>query len=269
MKLAVTGKGGVGKTTVVAGLARVLADRGHKVLAIDADPASNLALALGFPKDQRLAPIAEMRELIEERTEAKAGSMGGFFKLNPRVDDLPDRFTLEKNGIRLMVMGTVRKGGGGCVCPENVLVRTLVAHLLLGRKEVVILDMEAGVEHLGRATASAVDKLIVVVEPGQRSVEVAQKIRQLAGDIGLKNIGLVGNKIRGEGDREFLLKRISDLPFLGFIAYDLKVVEADQAGKPPYLENPEFLRAMGEIVDQLTGEPRAEGLERGVKKKRS
>jgi CO dehydrogenase maturation factor len=251
MKLAVTGKGGVGKTTVVAGLARVLADRGRKVLVIDADPASNLALALGFPRDQRLTPIAEMKELIEERTEAKPGSMGGFFKLNPRVDDLPERYSLEKDGIRLMVMGTVQRGGGGCVCPENVMVRTLVAHLLLGRNEAVILDMEAGVEHLGRATAQAVNKLIVVVEPGQRSLEVAQKIRQLAADIGLKNIGLVGNKVRGQGDREFLREKMPDLPFLGFITYDPKVVEADLSGTPPYQGNPDFLQSMGGIVDQL------------------
>ncbi|MCX5919121.1 MAG: AAA family ATPase [Deltaproteobacteria bacterium] len=251
MKLAVTGKGGVGKTTVVVGVARVLADRGRKVLVIDADPASNLALALGFPRDQRLTPIAEMKELIEERTGAKPGSMGGFFKLNPRVDDLPDKYSLEKDGIRLMVMGTVQKGGGGCVCPENVMVRTLVAHLLLGRNEVVILDMEAGVEHLGRATAQAVNKLIVVVEPGQRSLEVAQKIRRLAGDIGLKNLALVGNKIRGEGDRKFLLEKMPDLPFLGFIDYDPKIVEADLSGTPPYEENPAFLQSMKGIVDRL------------------
>jgi CO dehydrogenase maturation factor len=251
MKLAVTGKGGVGKTTVVAGLARVFADRGQKVLAIDADPASNLALALGFPPDQRLTPISAMKELIEERTESKTGSLGGFFKLNPRVDDLPDKYTLIKDGIRLMVMGTVQKGGGGCVCPENVMVRTLVAHLLLGRDEVVILDMEAGVEHLGRATAQAVDKLIIVVEPGQRSLEVAQKIRQLAADIGLKNIGLVGNKIRKQADREFLLERMPEIPFLGFLSYDSKIVEADLSGEPPYKDNPEFLRVMAEIVERI------------------
>lgn len=237
-------------------MAHVLAERGQKVLAIDADPVSNLALALGFPKDQRLTPIAEMKELIEERTEAKSGSMGGFFKLNPRVDDLPDKYTLENDGIRLMVMGTVQKGGGGCVCPENVMVRTLVTHLLLLRGEVVILDMEAGVEHLGRATAQAVDKLIVVVEPGQRSLEVAQKIRRLAADIGLKNIGVVGNKIRKEADREFLLSHMPDFHFLGFLPYDPRVVEADLGGVPPFLNNPEFLKEMAKIVDKIgTGRP--------------
>jgi CO dehydrogenase maturation factor len=236
----------------VAGLARVLSERGQKVLAIDADPASNLALSLGFPKDQRLTPIAEMKGLIEERTETKSGSQGGFFKLNPRVDDLPDQYTLERDGIRLMVMGTVQKGGGGCVCPENVLLRTLVSHLLLRRGEVVILDMEAGVEHLGRATAQAVDKLIVVVEPGQRSLEVAQKIRQLASDIGLKNIGVVGNKIRREADREFLLSRMTDFQFLGFLPYDSRVIEADLAGIPPYKDNPEFLKEMEGIVGNIS-----------------
>ncbi len=251
MKLAITGKGGVGKTTIVAGLAYVLAQRGHKVLAIDADPASNLALALGIPPGGRLTPIVEMKELIEERTEAKTGSMGGFFKLNPKVDDLPEKYTIEKDGIRLMVMGTVQKGGGGCVCPENVMVKTLVAHLLLGRGEVVIMDMEAGVEHLGRATAQAVDKLIVVVEPGQRSLDVAQKIRKLAGDIGLKNIALVGNKIRSAGDKEFLKGKLPDFSFLGFLSFDPKVLEADQGARPPFLDNPQFLKEIGEIADGL------------------
>jgi CO dehydrogenase maturation factor len=251
MKIAVTGKGGVGKTTIVAGLARVLAQREQKVLAIDADPASNLALALGFPRNLRLVPIAAMKELIEERTGASSGSMGGFLKLNPRVDDLPEKYTLERDGIRLMVMGTVQKGGGGCVCPENVMVRALVAHLILQRGEVVILDMEAGVEHLGRATAQAVDKLVVIVEPGQRSLEVAQKIRELAEDIGLKNIVAVGNKIRQDADREFLLGRMPDLPFVGFLPFDPKIIEADLTGNPPYVDNPDFLRSMGEIVDRI------------------
>jgi len=241
----------VGKTTVVAGLARAFANQGDRVLAIDADPASNLTQALGFSPDQRLTPIAEMKDLIAERTGSKPGSMGGYFKLNPKVDDLPEKYYLEKEGVRLMVMGTVQKGGGGCVCPENVLVRTLVAHLLLRKGEVVIMDMEAGIEHLGRATAQAVDRLIVVVEPGQRSLEVARRIQQLAGDIGLRNIGLVGNKIRGERDEEFLRSHMAAFTFLGFVPYDPRIVEADLAGKPSYEENPEFLQAMRGIVEQM------------------
>ncbi len=251
MKLAVTGKGGVGKTTVVAGLAHLLAEKGKKVLAIDADPASNLAAALGFSPDRRLTPISEMKDLIEERTEAKPGAMGGFFKLNPRVDDLPERFTLEKDGVRLMVMGTVQKGGGGCVCPENVMLRTLVSHLLLGRNEVVIMDMEAGIEHLGRATAQAVDRLIVVVEPGRRSLEVAGRIRQLAADIGLTKIGWVGNKVRSAADMEFLAAGMKDIPSLGSLSYDPRVVQADLEGKPPYEGNPDFVREMSAVVERL------------------
>ena len=167
------------------------------------------------------------------------------------MDDLPEKYSLEKDGIRLMVMGTVQKGGGGCVCPENVMVRTLVAHLLLGRNEVVILDMEAGVEHLGRATASAVDRLIVVVEPGRRSLEVAEKIRKLAGDIGIKNISFIGNKIRGEEDRKFLQSQMRDFDFLGFIPYDSRVVEADLNGAPPFGGNPDFRERMQEIIGKL------------------
>jgi CO dehydrogenase maturation factor len=192
-----------------------------------------------------------MKELIAERTESKPGSMGGYFKLNPKVDDLPEKYFLEKEGVRLMVMGTVQKGGGGCVCPENVLVRTLVAHLLLRQGEVVILDMEAGIEHLGRATAQAVDRLIVVVEPGQRSLEVARRIQQLAGDIGLKNIGVVGNKVRGEKDETFLRGHLGAFPLLGFVSYDPRIVEADLAGRPSYEENPEFLQTLRGIVGQL------------------
>lgn len=251
MKLAVTGKGGVGKTTVVAGLARAYADQGFKVLAIDADPASNLALALGFSQDHRLRPIVEMKELIEERTEAKLGAMGGLFKLNPRVEDLPDKFSLEKDGIRLMVMGTVQKGGGGCVCPENVMVKNLVAHLLLDRKEIVILDMEAGIEHLGRATASAVNRLIIIVEPGRRSLEVAQKIKQLAADIGLRNLGWIGNKVRNEADREFLFQHMGGIPFLGFLSHNSQIIEADLRGIPPFIHNPQFMEEIKAIAQKI------------------
>jgi CO dehydrogenase maturation factor len=251
MKLAVTGKGGVGKTTLVAGLAWAFAEEGLKVLAIDADPASNLAQALGFSPEQRLTPIAEMKELIAERTGSQPGSMGGFFKLNPRVEDLPEKYVLERDGIRLMVMGTVQKGGGGCVCPENVLVRALVSHLLLRKGEVVILDMEAGVEHLGRATAAAVDALIVVVEPGRRSLEVAGKIRKLAADIGLKSIAMVGNKVREEADRKFLQEQMAEFPFLGFLAYDPLVIEADLSGTPPFIGNPAFREAIKIICRRI------------------
>jgi CO dehydrogenase maturation factor len=180
MKLAVSGKGGVGKTTFSALLARTLSDQGMKVLAIDADPDANLAAALGIADADKVTPIAEMKELIFERTGAQPGTIGGFFKLNPKVDDIPDTLSVRLDNIKLMRLGSVKKGGAGCLCPESTLLKALVTHVVLGRDEVVIMDMEAGIEHLGRATAQAVDKLIVVVEPGRRSIDTAEHIRRLA-----------------------------------------------------------------------------------------
>ncbi len=234
MKLAVSGKGGVGKTTFSALLIRTLNDQGKRVLAIDADPDANLAAALGIPDAEKIVPIAEMKELIFERTEAQPGSIGGFFKLNPKVDDLPDSLSAKLENIKLMRLGGVKKGGGGCICPESTLLRALMLHIVLARDEVVVMDMEAGIEHLGRATASAVDKLIVVVEPGRRSMDTAGHIKKLASEIGLKNIALVGNKIRGEKDEEFLKKHLSDYEFLGFIRQDEALIEADLDGVSPY-----------------------------------
>jgi CO dehydrogenase maturation factor len=234
MKLAVSGKGGVGKTTFSALLIRTLNDQGKRVLAIDADPDANLASALGIPDAHKIVPIAEMKDLIFERTEAQPGSMGGFFKLNPKVDDLPDSLSAKLDNIKLMRLGGVKKGGGGCICPESTLLRALMLHIVLARDEVVVMDMEAGIEHLGRATASAVDKLIVVVEPGRRSMDTAGHIKKLASEIGLKNIVLVGNKIRGQKDEDFLKKHLSDFEFLGFIRQDEALIEADLDGVSPY-----------------------------------
>ena len=229
MKIAISGKGGVGKTLLTALLAKIFTESGYSVLAIDADPSANLGATLGFPHPQEIVPISEMADLIEERTGARPGKSAPFFKLNPKVDDLPEKYWVEHNGIKLMVMGRIKKGGSGCYCPENALLQALVNHLLLQRNEVVILDMEAGVEHLGRATAKAVDKLIVVVEPGRRSIETAYTISKLAQDIGLHNIAVVGNKVRGQAEKEFLISSLADFKFLGFIPYDQAVVDADLA----------------------------------------
>jgi CO dehydrogenase maturation factor len=234
MKLAVSGKGGVGKTTFAALLIRTFNEQGKRVLAIDADPDANLAAALGIPNPQSITPIANMKALIEERTGAKGGSMGSFFRLNPKVDDLPERLSVAMDHIKFMRLGGVKKGGGGCICPESTLLKTLVTHILLARDEVVVMDMEAGIEHLGRGTASAVDKLIVVVEPGRRSVDTAHNIKRLATDIGLNRIFLVGNKIRGEADRKFLEKYVIGLEWLGFLPYDEEIIEADLSGESPY-----------------------------------
>ena len=251
MKLAISGKGGVGKTTFASFLIRALADRGNKVLAIDADPDANLAQALGVKGSGDITPISEMKALIEERTEAKVGSMGSFFKLNPKVDDLPDKLSLQVDGIRVMVLGGVKKGGGGCICPESTLLKNLVRHLVLARNEFIVLDMEAGLEHLGRGTAMAVDRLIVVVEPGRRSIETAYQIRNLADDIGLKKLSLVGNKIRSEKDTLFLKTNMPEFDFIGFIPFVPDIIEADLEGVPPFEKDREGLRAVKDMIETL------------------
>ncbi|MFC1860230.1 AAA family ATPase, partial [Chloroflexota bacterium] len=232
MKIAISGKGGVGKTLLASLLSTVSVECGYSVIAIDADPDANLAATLGFPHSEKITPISKMSALIEERTGVKPGQAAPYFKLNPKVDDIPEKYSLTHNGIRLMVMGRIKKGGSGCYCPENALLRALLVHLLVGRNEVVILDMEAGIEHLGRGTAGAVDKLIIVVEPGRRSVETAYTITKLAKDIGLQNIAIVGNKVRSQTEREFLTSSLPGLEFLGFIPYDQAIVEADLADLP-------------------------------------
>jgi CO dehydrogenase maturation factor len=231
LKIAISGKGGVGKTTLSAFLVKWFADQGRNVLAIDADPDANLGHGLGIQEASDIVPISKMKELITERTESQPGGFGGFFKLNPKVDDLPEKLAVPSGDrIRLMVMGGVKKGGTGCVCPESVLLKNLVQHLILRRDDVVVMDMEAGIEHLGRGTSKAVDCLIVVVEPGRRSVETALRIKDLGVDIGLTRVALVGNKIRGSRDREFLLTSLPGYRFLGFIPYDDQIIEADLRG---------------------------------------
>ncbi len=251
MKIAISGKGGVGKTTFASFLIRALADQGKKVLAIDADPDANLAQALGVPGGTEVVPISEMKELIEERTESKTGTMGGFFKLNPKVDDLPEKLSIDADGVKVMVLGGVKKGGAGCICPESTLLKNLVRHLVLARDEVIILDMEAGLEHLGRGTAMAVDRLIVVVEPGRRSIETAHQIQRMAADIGLKKLSFLGNKIRSEKDREYLESSMSDLQFLGFIPFRGNIIEADLEGLPPFEKDREGLEVVRAMIDKL------------------
>lgn len=253
MKLAISGKGGVGKTTIAALLAQAYADMGYDVLAVDADPAPCLAGALGFPQELRasLKPIAEMDELIEERTGAKPGTIGGFFTLNPRVDDLPERFSVRHRNVRLLEMGAVDTGGSGCICPESAMLKTLFTHLLFRKDDILILDMYAGVEHLGRATVDFVDAMLIVVEPTRRSLGTATQIKKLALDIGLNRLWLVGNKARNEDEARFIHNETPDLPVLAIFPANMSVQEADRLGIPVYDHVPELRQIAQEMAQKL------------------
>jgi len=233
MKLAISGKGGTGKTTLAALLARTLVDAGRPVIAVDADPDANLASALGLAPEDAPEPIGQMKELIRERTDSKGG-YGTYFKLNPDVHDLPEKYSRVVNGVRLLVLGGVPSGGSGCICPESALLKALVTHLLLRPDEVVILDMEAGIEHLGRATAQAVSMMIIVVEPGQRSTQTARTIRRLASEIHIPKIGVVINKVPSGMDLERFTPHLDGLPLLGALSLDPQIAQADLEGRSPF-----------------------------------
>jgi CO dehydrogenase maturation factor len=217
MKLAVTGKGGVGKSTLVAMMARVLRDAGKKVLAVDADPDMNLAAILNVPDAEKITPIIEMKEMIAERTGTEVDKPAPFFKMNPKVDDIPDKYCIDFEGIRLLVMGTVRKGGGGCACPENSFLKTLITHLVISGDEWVLLDMEAGIEHLGRGTALGVDHMLVVVEPSRASTDTALRIQELSEDIKIKKVSVIGNKIQVPEEEQFIRDHINGIQLSGLI----------------------------------------------------
>jgi CO dehydrogenase maturation factor len=236
MKIALTGKGGVGKTTLSAVLSLLFASEGKRVIAVDADPDANLAAALGIPKAEaeKIRPIAEMTELIEERTGAKPGKSGGIFKLNPRVDDIPEQFGYRRDNIVLLRTGKSKEAASGCYCPENVFLRRLLGHLVVSRDEVVIVDMEAGIEHLTRGTAEAVDAFIVVVEPGQRSIQTANTVRDMAVGLGVKKVFVVANKVRGERDIDFIKKQLHGMDLIGHIGFSHEIMESDIAGVSPF-----------------------------------
>ena len=253
MKIAISGKGGVGKTTLTALLSQVYADKGYGVLAVDADPSPCLAGAIGVPDElqAQLAPIAEMDALIEERTGAKPGTTGGFFTLNPRVDDIPERFSVKYRGIQLLEMGSVDLGGSGCICPESAMLKTLFTHLLFRKDEVLLLDMYAGVEHLGRSTVDFVDAMIVVVEPTRRSLGTASQIKKLAEDIKLTRLWLVGNKVQNQEEIDFLEANSPGIPVLGTLPAVDGVLEADRLGIAVYDHVPELKRAAEIIADKI------------------
>ena len=232
MKIAVSGKGGVGKSTVAAALALTYARKGARVLALDADPDYNLAAALGYSREEQSAivPISRQIALIEERTGAVVSQYGQVFKINPEVSDVSDKYATTRNGVSLLVLGAVKSGGGGCACPENTFVKALVTSLVLFQNETLIMDMEAGIEHLGRGTAKGVDVLVVVVEPGQRSIDCAVTILRMAHEIGLKRVLIIGNKVTGAADEAFIRNALPGQDFLAVLPYSEAVRNADRDG---------------------------------------
>ena len=253
MKVAITGKGGVGKTTLSSTLARLYADEGRTVLAADVDPDANLGLALGLSQEEvdAIIPISKMRDLAKERTGASDDNK--FYKLNPYVADIPEKFAKDINGVKLLVMGTVDVGGTGCVCPEHVMLKSILSAMTYRKGDVVIMDMEAGLEHLGRGTAANMDQFIVVIEPGARSVQTYRNVKRLAADLGIKQVRVVANKVRDESDEEFVRGAIPPEDLLGMIHYNADIIDADRQGKSPYDFSPtaiEEIRKIKAILDQ-------------------
>lgn len=253
MKLAITGKGGVGKTTLASTLARLYADEGRTVLAADVDPDANLGLALGMRQEDvdSIVPISKMRTLVEERTGASDANR--FYKLNPYVADIPEKYARDINGVKLLVMGTVDVGGSGCVCPEHVMLKAILSSLTYRKNDVVIMDMEAGLEHLGRGTAANMDQFIVVIEPGARSVQTYRNVKRLAADLGVKRVRVVANKLRDAGDESYIRSVIPAEDLLGCIHFNPQIIDADRQGKSPYDFSPaamEEIRSIKMILDR-------------------
>jgi CO dehydrogenase maturation factor len=253
MKIAVSGKGGTGKTTLAALLAAELVRRDYRVTVIDADPNPTLAAALGFPPTP-VTPLLEMSDEIEERI----GSGGGFIRLNPRVDDLVSRVAIAHDGIHLIVAGGISHGGAGCACPQSVLLRRLLEHVVMELDEAVIIDLEAGLEHLGRRSAHAVDAMLVVVDPSRASIETAGRIRRLAGEIGVGQVLAVGNRIRGPADVDYLAAQLDGLELIGSVPYSDDVITAERAGRPVTALGDEMPDAVARLADALETRTRQE-----------
>jgi CO dehydrogenase maturation factor len=247
VKVAITGKGGVGKTTAAASLARALRDLGREVVAVDADPDTNLAGGLGY-RGPEIAPLASLKALIAERVGG-GDAWGAFLKMNPRVADLPEQCGVVVDGLRVLVMGTIEGGRQGCACPANVLLREVLAHLVLEGGQDVVVDMEAGIEHLGRATAEGVDRMLIVVEPGWASLQTAGRIARLAAETGIRRVGALANRVTSEADRAFVTDGLGALPLLAVLPHDGGLEAEARAGT--YRREAPFHRELARLAAEL------------------
>lgn len=254
MKVAVSGKGGVGKTFIAGGLARGFAERGLKTIAIDADSSPNLALTLGLSTEEarKLVPISKNKELVESKTGT---GYSGVFRLSFTVDDIVREYSVSTPfGVNLIVMGTVQSMGSGCMCAPNAVVRALLRHLIVERNEAIILDMEAGVEHIGRGTASHVDILLIVVDSNMKALEIAKHIHDLATSAGMKQTFLIGNRVMNSAQEEAIKSYAerNGLPILAFVPFDQQVIEADMRGETPLKHKEiEAVRTIDNICEAL------------------
>lgn len=261
LKIAISGKGGVGKTTVCAVWSRLFAEDGLDVLAIDADSDPNLASALGVAPEDAPEPLIEMKHLIQERTGAKPGSVGQYFKLNPKVSDLPERYWREVKGIKLLVLGATKNAGMGCACPESAFLKALLTHTILQRREAILVDLAAGLEFMGRACVQGVDALVVVVEPGARSIETALNISRMAEGLGIKRVAVITNKIMEPAQGEAIQPKLTNMPILANIGYSPAVQEADLQRRSVFEADTELVgglkHAKAKLMDLIGAEPAA------------
>ncbi len=257
MKVAVAGKGGVGKTFIAGGLAAGFARRGLKSMAVDADSSPNLAMTLGLSAEEtrKIIPLTENKELVESKTNT---GYSGIYRLSFTVDDIVRDFSVATPlGVNLIVMGTVKSMGSGCMCAPNAVVRELLHHLIVERGEAVVLDLEAGVEHIGRGTAKAVDTLLIIADSNLKSLEIAKRINEMARAAGMKHLYLVANRIMNQVQQDSV-KAFADansLQVLSYVPFDQKVIEADMLGQTP-LKNLEIpaVKTIDNICDTLLKE---------------
>lgn len=251
LKIAIGGKGGVGKTTVCAVWAQLFAESGFDVLVIDADPNANLALAFGVPVEKSPVPLIKMKELIAERTGTSKDAVGTYFKLNPKVSDLPEKYWIEVDGLKLLVLGAITQAGAGCACPEGAFLKALLTHTILQRQELVLVDLAAGVEFMGRASVKGIDALVIVVEPGSRSIETANNMAEMAIDLGIKNVAAIANKITEAAQTDVINSQLKDIIMLGTLSYSGSIQEADLKRIPVMKTDEEFVRQSRKAKDAL------------------